>query len=153
MRLVKVSPIFYQKCKDNNTIGELLHNERGRPCVLLVRLKYKGKNRDFVVPLRSNISGNTPKNQYFPLPPNSNTRQGNHHGVHYYKIFPVDKKYIQNYVIGNNNFLLLIKSILDKNEKEIVSECQKYLGECESGKKNFVTPDIDGILGWLYPNE
>jgi hypothetical protein len=31
-----------------------------RPCVLIIRLKYKGQNRSFAVPLRSNISSNTP---------------------------------------------------------------------------------------------
>ena len=36
-----------------------------RPCVLIIRLKYKGLNRMFAIPMRSNISANTPKDQYF----------------------------------------------------------------------------------------
>ena len=42
-----------------------------------------------------------------------------------------------------------VKSILDKNEKDIITACQNYLYECEQGKKNPMTPDIDGILSWL----
>lgn len=63
-----------------------------RPCVLIIRLKYKGVNRSFAVPLRSNISAHTPKDQYFALPTRSSTRAGNHHGLHYIKMFPVIKK-------------------------------------------------------------
>ena len=36
---------------------EILQKDN-RPCVLIVRLKYKGKNQDFAVPLRSNIKDN-----------------------------------------------------------------------------------------------
>lgn len=43
----------------------------------------------------------------------------------------------------------LIKSILDKNEKDIIRACQNYLCEYEEGRKNPMTPDIDGILSWL----
>ena len=44
----------------------LKHN---RPCIVVVRLRFRGKRRDFAVPLRSNIAPNVPKNQYFALPP------------------------------------------------------------------------------------
>ena len=53
MRLVKVNNEFYEKCMQNNTTQELMFNEQGRPCVLIVRLKYKNKKREFIVPLRS----------------------------------------------------------------------------------------------------
>lgn len=90
MQLVKVGEQFYQECKKHGTDKELLFNKSGRPCVLIVKLKYKGQNHKFVVPLRSNISANTPRNQYFALPPNSATKSGNRHGVHYIKLFPID---------------------------------------------------------------
>lgn len=49
----------------------LKHN---RPCIVVVRLHFRGKRRDFVVPLRSNIAPNVPKDQYFALPPRPTTR-------------------------------------------------------------------------------
>lgn len=68
MQLVKVGDQFYQECKKQGTDQEMLFNKSGRPCVLIMKLKYKGKNRQFVVPLRSNIPSNVPKEQYFSLP-------------------------------------------------------------------------------------
>ena len=120
VQLVKVAELFYKECKLRGTDKELLVNKKGRPCVLVVKLRYKGKNRKFVVPLRSNIAQNTPKEQYFALPPNSSTKDGNRHGVHYIKMFPIDDKYIQ-----------------------------KYISEYENGKKNRMTPEFDDILSWL----
>ena len=149
MNLVKVSNQFFLDCKEHGTDRELMFNKDGRPCILIMKLKYKGANHKFAVPLRSNIAANVPKRQYFALPPNSATKSGNRHGVHYIKIFPIDNKYLQKYRIKNNTYLLQIKSILDKNEKEIINECQEYLAKYEQGLGNFMTPDIDGILLWL----
>jgi hypothetical protein len=72
MKLVKVNNEFYKKCMNKGTTEELMFNEQGRPCVLIVRLKYKNKKREFIVPLRSNISASAPEWQYFSLPPNNN---------------------------------------------------------------------------------
>ena len=94
MQLVKGGNQFYQECKIRGTDQELLFNKGGRPCVLIMRLKYKGENHQFVVPLRSNIPSNVTKDQYFSLPPNSTTKAGNRHGVHYIKLFPIDNKYL-----------------------------------------------------------
>lgn len=149
MQLVKVDPKFYAKCHTQNTDKELLANEKGRPCVLLVRLNYKGAKRDFVVPLRSNISPITPKSQYFPLPPNAGTRPNHHHGIHYIKLFPIDRQYIQKYRIENNAFLTQIHTIINHHQKEIVKACQDYLSDCERGNAHPMTPDLDGILSWL----
>lgn len=147
--LVKVSDQFYRECKLRGTDKELLFNKRGRPCVLILKLKYKGHNQKFVVPIRSNIASNVPKNQYFPLPPNSAIKEKKRHGVHYIKLFPIHSKYIQKYRIENNAYMKQIKAILDKNEKEIIESCQNYLTEYEQGKRNPLTPGIDEILSWL----
>lgn len=149
MQLVKVGTQFFEECKKRGTDKELLYNKSGRPCVLILKLKYKGKKYKFVVPIRSNISSNTPKKQYFPLPTNSATKSGNRHGLHYIKMFPIDSKYIQKYKIENNKYMQQIKNIIDKNEKEIIMNCQKYLDEYEQGKGSFMSPDIDGILSWI----
>lgn len=137
------------KCKQEGTDAELMYNERGRPCVLMIQLLYKKKENTFVVPLRSNISNKTPRWQYFSLPPNSETKQGNSHGIHYIKIFPIKNKYIDSYEISNDGYKVMIKRIIDKNEDKIVKACEAYLKECEQGKKHSMTPDIDGILEWL----
>lgn len=67
MRLVKVKQSFYELIKKNHVDEEIVFNECGSPCVLIMDLEYKGLLRKFVVPLRSNISTKTPHNQYFPL--------------------------------------------------------------------------------------
>lgn len=58
---------------------------------MVVRLRFRGKRRDFAVPLRSNIAPNVPKDQYFALPPRPTTRPGCRHGIHYIKMFPITK--------------------------------------------------------------
>lgn len=149
MQLVTVGNDFFSKCIKHGTDRELLYDKQGRPCVLIVDLVYKRQKRTFVVPLRSNISKNVPRNQYFPLPPNASTQPGKRHGVHYIKLFPMDKKYVHPYKISQSVYLVTVKSILDKNESKIVDACQNYLSEYEKGQGSSMTPDIDGILSWL----
>ena len=52
MQLVKVKSEFFDECKKRGIDKEILYNEAGRPSVLLVKMKYKGMNRSFVVPIR-----------------------------------------------------------------------------------------------------
>ena len=149
MKLVKVKDEFYVRYRQEGTDAELMFNERGRPCVLMVQLHYKNGKHNFVIPLRSNISGKTPKSQYFSLPPNSETKSGNSHGNHYIKIFPIESRYIDSYEIDNDSYKMMIKRIIDKNEDKIIKACQDYLKECEKGNAHPMTPDIDGILKWI----
>ena len=120
-----------------------------RPCVLIIRLKYKGINRMFAIPMRSNISANTPKDQYFALPTRSTTRPGNHHGLHYIKMFPVTKKYLVRYRTQGNAYATTIQTIIDKNEKRIVTECQEYLNKYSTGIKIPYSTDIDFLISIL----
>lgn len=152
MKLVKVKQSFYDLIAENHVENEIMFNEAGRPCVLIVRLKYKGNDRKFVVPLRSNISSRTPARQYFPLPPGRNTRDGNHHGVHYIKIFPIEDEYIDRFRISGR-FYEIIMQILNRNQARIIQDCQEYLKECEEGKKHPMTPDLDGIIEVLAENK
>lgn len=149
MNLIKVQKQFFEECKLNHTEKELMLSDHGRPCVLLIKLKYKERYHDFAVPIRSNISKNAPRYQYFSLPPNSSTKNGCVHGIHYIKLFPIHRSYILPYLIEDNVPLLRIKRIIDKHEKEIVNACQQYLYRYENGKKHSMTPDIDGILKWM----
>ena len=150
MDIIKLSSTFFQDCIENHTEQELMLSDNGRPCVLL-RLKYNGKIQKFAVPFRSNISNTAPKMQYFPLPPNKNTKQGNYHGIHYIKIFPVSDKYVNKYRIDNDKYWTMIKNIISKpdNEKIIVNSCQSYLNDYASGNIHSMTPNINRILSWL----
>ena len=153
MKIVKVKKAFYDKCVIKGTADELLFNESGRPCVLLIHMKYKNKLHQFIVPFRSNISDKTPNNQYFHLPPNKNTKKNHSHGLHYIKIFPITDKYIDKYRIEGDSYWKMIQSIVDENEVEIINACKDYLQECEKGNKHYMTPNIDGILSWLYEDD
>ncbi len=152
MKIVKVTKNFFEDCKEKGTDSELLVSSTGRPCVLLINLKYKGEAHKFVVPFRSNISPSAPSSQFFSLPPNKNTKSKHSHGIHYIKMFPITDKYIQKYNIEQDCYWQLISKIIDERESEIVQACQDYLSEYEKGNKHSMTPNIDGILSWLYDN-
>lgn len=150
LQIVKVKKSFIIEYKKHTTNDQLLESEVGRPCVLKLKLKYKGKKHLFVVPLRSNISKGTPSNQYFALPPTSKTKPGNHHGISYVKIFPIKKEYIDNFLITTGSHMEIVKKRINDNEKTIVDACQDYLYNYEKGIRSPYSPDIDSILQWLY---
>ena len=89
MKIVSISQDFFDLVEGDRELM-LKHN---RPCIVVVRLRFRGKRRDFAVPLRSNIAPNVPKDQYFALPPRPTTRPGCRHGIHYIKMFPITKAY------------------------------------------------------------
>ena len=124
-------------------------NKSRRPCVLIVQLKYKGKRYNFAVPFRSNIPAASPKDEYFPLPPRSTTREGNRHGLHYIKMFPIRNDCLEIYHTEGNVAATLYKAIIDKNQKQIVSECQKYLQKYENGEIPNYATDIDLLLSLM----
>ncbi|MCI6432550.1 MAG: hypothetical protein SPF19_14515 [Oliverpabstia sp.] len=120
-----------------------------RPYVLVIRLKYRDTNYDFAVPIRSNIPASAPKDQYFALPPRPQTRPKNRHGLHYIKMFPVTKQYLVRYRTEGNSFATLIQNIIDKNSKQIVDECQRYLELYSQGTRLNYSTDIDYLIEQL----
>ena len=114
--------------------------------MLVIRLKYKDINYDFAVPIRSNIPASAPKDQYFALPPRPQTRPKNPHGLHYIKMFPVTKQYLIRYRIEGNNFATLIQNVINKNSKQIVDECQRYLDLYGQDIKPAYSTDIDYLI-------
>ena len=120
-----------------------------RPYVLVIRLKYRGNNYDFAVPIRSNIPASAPKDQYFALPPRPQTRPKNRHGLHYIKMFPVTKQYLVRYRTEGNSFAMLIQNIIDKNSKQIVDACQRYLDLYSQGIRPTYSTDIDYLIEQL----
>ncbi len=124
----------------------LKHN---RPCIVVVRLRFRGKRRDFAVPLRSNIAPNVPKDQYFALPPRPTTRPGCRHGIHYIKMFPITKAYQRRFRTEGSAYYETLQRIIDGNTKRIVSECQAYLDRYEREGRPRFAGDIDRIVGLL----
>ncbi|MDD5860399.1 MAG: hypothetical protein PUC99_08700 [Eubacteriales bacterium] len=145
MKVVTINRLLLQKFQQD---PEVLR-KTARPCVLVVRLKYKGHKRSFAIPMRSNISARTPRNQYFALPTRSTTRPGNHHGLHYIKMFPVTKKYLIRYRIEGNAFAMTVQSVIDKHESQIIKECQQYLDAYESGCRIPFSTDLDLLISIL----
>lgn len=145
MRLVSLDVKHLNKYK----IDPEMLQKAGRPCALIIQLKYKGHRYDFAVPLRSNIHPSAPKDQYFPLPTRSTTKSGYRHGVHYIKMFPIDRTKTHKFYT-NGMFYGMVKAILDKNEKQIIAECQDYLNRYEQGIRPTYCTDIDLILERLF---
>ena len=142
MKIVSVNKKQLDKyCQD----PEFLHKSK-RPCVLVVRLKYKDRRYNFAIPFRSNIPAASPKDEYFPLPTRPTTKPGNRHGLHYIKMFPITNDKLQIYHTEGNAAATLYKKIIDDNQKRIVLECQKYLDKYESGDKPKFATDIDLLI-------
>ena len=120
-----------------------------RPYVLVIRLKYRDTNYDFAVPIRSNIPASAPKDQYFALPPRPQTKPKNRHGLHYIKMFTVTKQYLVRYRTEGNSFATLIQNIIDKNSKQIVDACQRYLDLYSQGTRPTYSTDIDYLIEQL----
>ena len=145
MKIVTIDKKLYKKFKDDK---ELLHNA-DRPCVVVIKLKYKERNYDFAVPIRSNIPAASPKDHYFPLPPRATTKPKNRHGLHYIKMFPIEKQYMMKYHTEGNIASTMMKAIIDKNTKAIVAECQQYLNNYENGIHPQYSTNIDYLIGQL----
>ncbi len=148
MRLVSIDTTLFDKYRND---PEVLTKSK-RPYVLVIRLKYKEANYDFAVPIRSNIPAATPKDQYFALPPRPTTRPKSRHGLHYIKMFPVTKQCLRRYRIEGNSFATLIQTIIDKNKKSIVDNCQAYLDAYAKGYHPQFSTDIDYLLSQLFSN-
>ena len=145
MKLVSINKTLLAAFSEDQEVLQ----KSGRPYVLVIRLSYKGRNRDFAVPIRSNIPAATPKDQYFALPPRPTTRPTNRHGLHYIKMFPVSKKYLMRYRTEGNPFATLIQEIIEKRRKEIVEDCQRYLDAYADGERPQFSTDIDFLLDKL----
>lgn len=142
IHLVAVSQEFFKLCSFDK---ELLENyNQGRPYMVILKLKYREKLIDFALPLRSNISKTTKKQNFFKLPNNKKTKTGNHHGIHFEKMFPIEKKYKVKF--RQDEFLeKIIVPFISVNLKKIVNSAQEYLIKYENGEKTIYSTDIDKI--------
>ena len=113
MKIVSISQDFFDLVEGDRELM-LKHN---RPCIVVVRLRFRGKRRDFAVPLRSNIAPNAPKDQYFALPPRPTTRPGCRHGIHYITMFPITKVYQRRFRTEGSAYYETHQRIIDGNTK------------------------------------
>jgi hypothetical protein len=118
-----------------------------------MKLRFRGQQHDFAVPLRSNISPNTPKDQYFALPPRPTTKSKHRHGIHYLKMFPVTKEYQRRFRTEGNPYYETVQKLVDSNTSRIVSECQIYLDDYEKSGKPLCATDLDYLLKTLKQGE
>lgn len=139
MKIHSISEDFFKLCSFDD---ELVFNTNRRPHLVVKNLIYKNKRHSFAIPLRSNIKA--PSWQYFSLPPTSNTENKRVHGIHYIKMFPIKKIYLDPYFNSNRQHLL-IKNIIIKNTKTIVKETQRYIKRYEQGNIHKYATDIEQI--------
>lgn len=142
MKLVSIDSVLLEAYAEDREVLQ----KSGRPYVLVIRLNDKGRNRDFAVPIRSNIPAAAPKTQYSALPPRPSTRPGNRHGLHYIKMFPVRKRYLLRYRTEGNEFATLVRNVIDKHAKKIITDCQRYLDEYANGIRPAYATDLEFLL-------
>jgi len=153
LRIVAIKNDFFSDNDLYNIDAELIPNtENGhnRPYVIVLRLKFRGKNQDFAIPFRSNIAGHRDKFEYFALPPRKETKPRNIHGLHFIKMFPIDKAYFvkYNYPTGNAS-ATRTKQYIQKNFSRLVTEAQNYINEFENGCRPSFCVDIGKIFDAL----
>ena len=117
MRLVSIGPDYLDLLSSHDREFMRKH---GRPCVLVLRLRFRGRKVNFAVPLRSNIAPNVSRDQYFPLPPRPSTKPRHRHGIHYIKMY--------------------------MHTRDIVSACQAYLEKYEAEGRPRFAVDIDRAI-------
>jgi len=157
VRIVGINNNFFTKYDLYNVDSEIMPNETNghkRPYVIVLRLKYAGGRQDFAIPFRSNISGNCNKLDYFALPPRSETKPRNRHGLHFAKMLPIDKAYFvkYNYPTNNANATLTLNYI-QKNFGRLVQEAQSYIDRFAKGNRPPLCVDIDKIYGAIKAGE
>lgn len=149
MKFASINDEFFTLCKQHHADEELLYNTNRRPYLIIVKLKYKGVIRPFALPFRSDISSNTPKSQYLSLPPRPTTKPGRRHGLHYIKLFPIDKQYLEVFKIDNDKYYQTIVNIIERKKNDIIAACQEHLNKYESEGAIMYAPNIDKIIAFL----
>jgi len=157
VRIVGVSNNFFKKYGLYDIDNELMpniENEHNRPYVIVIKLNFKGKPYDFAIPFRSNIAGHREKIEYFALPPRKETKPFNIHGLHFIKMFPVDKSYLVKYNYPTENkSAILTKTYIQKNFKRLINEAQKYIELYEKGYRPSFCIDLHKLCDALYKNK
>lgn len=144
MKLTKISKKFFELCSFD---PEVMQKEK-RPYLVVVKLKYSGHRQDFAMPLRSNLPNHVPKEYYFTLPPRAITKKNHVHCIHYVKMFPVKKEYLQKYRPDDEHSFLY--KFIERNKKQIITEAQRYLDNYQKGKIPEYSTQIHNIYQMIH---
>ena len=147
LTIARINNRFFIPLQDDK---ELLFNKNGRrPYAIIVKLKFNHQIIDFAIPFRSNISPKTPKQQYFSLPPNKKTKPYHKHGLHYVKMFPIKRQFLEKFDFSDPYYQRILK-IIDNNHKKIITNAQKYVVLYENHKQSEMTPNWQQIINIYF---
>lgn len=65
-------------------------------------------------------------------------------------MFPIKKKYLRKFNTANNKYYHVIKGILNRNQKTIISECQNYLKMYEQNGMPDYAVNIDAMISDIF---
>lgn len=147
IRLVAIKEEFFNIFDFETEFMLSASNAKERPCLIIVKLNYKGKKHSFALPFRSNIQVNKDtEGTYFPLPRRSTTKNNHAHGLHYIKMFPIDLKYCNKYFTPESPYNNQLMDFVEKNIDKIIKGSKEYLSKYEGGKREKFCTDIDRLL-------
>lgn len=152
MKFSSINDGFFALCSFDTELLDNAHIGK-RPYIIVLRLKYYNIRPYFALPFRSNISATTPRNQFFPLPPRKATKDKRHHGLHYIKMFPVKKEYLEKFNVDKDPYYAMIKGFIAKNGRRVIAEAQQYIDNYMSGTRCPYCTNIDAIFSTLYGAE
>lgn len=147
IKIVTIQDSFFKLIQGVDSELLLIKKEMNRrPCLILVKVKYKGRKYTFALPFRSNIPRSAEKCTYFALPNRNSTKTGNHHGIHYTKAFPIDPKYLIPYKMNGDFYGEFILAYIEKHLNEIIVSFKDYLTKYENGQYHKFHVDIDQLI-------
>lgn len=149
MKLTSISDRFFETFCPLDP--EILDKDNNRPYLIILRLKYKGNRHDFAIPFRSIIANYIPRDQYFPLPLRPTTRSNRIHGLHYIKMFPIKKSFLEKFHTKGDPYYTTISDIIKRNLNDIIGQAQAYLDRYESGQRISMGTNIELIYSALNP--
>ena len=123
----------------------------GWPCALLLHLRFRGKRYDFAAPFRPNIPPNTPTNQFFLLLPRPATKPKHHHGIHYLKMFPINRQNRRRFRTKSNHYCEVLQQYVDDHAPAIVARAQRYLDSYELFGPEPFAVDSDKLIEIMVP--
>ena len=68
-------------------------------------------------------------------------------------MFPITIEYQEKFWVGKDAAYILYQNIINKHEKEIVAECQKYLDAYANGLRLKYSVNIDQVFERLNANQ
>jgi hypothetical protein len=147
LKFASISNSFFELCVFDQ---ELMNNTNRRPYLIILKLRFRGQKQDFAIPFRSNISSNTPGDQYHALPPRPSTNDFRKHGLHFAKMFPIKKQYLERFRTDGDTYYEMLHAIIERDLSTIIQEAQEYLRRYEEGIVVNYSTNIQGIFSAIH---